>query len=142
MYDVERVLIHRYVTRGRSKPQLQFLVHWEGYGSEHDSWEPEVNLRDAPEPLTKYADYLRSVGQELKPPQKKRRKRPVSKQADAMSLAALSAVHGRRKRGRCAGKRPTLHGQPDSAETAEGSACLAGKRKVCELHGGREGPPC
>jgi hypothetical protein len=44
VYLVSRVLDHGYITRGRSKPQLQYLVHWEGYGSEHDSWEPENNL--------------------------------------------------------------------------------------------------
>jgi hypothetical protein len=65
---VSRVLDHRYITRGRSKPQLQCLVHWEGYSCEHDSWEPGKNLRDAPEQLVKYSDYLKSVGKELKPP--------------------------------------------------------------------------
>jgi hypothetical protein len=68
LYLVSRVLDHRYITRGRSKPQLQYLVHWEGYGSEHYTWEPETNIRDAPESLVKYADYLKSVSKELKPP--------------------------------------------------------------------------
>jgi hypothetical protein len=49
VYLVSGVLDHRFITRGRNKPQLQYLVHWEGYGSEHDSWEPETN-RDAPKP--------------------------------------------------------------------------------------------
>ncbi len=65
VYDVERIINHRYVKRSRGPHKLQYLVKWEGYGPEHDSWEPEVNLRDAPEPLSKY---LLQTGQELKPP--------------------------------------------------------------------------
>ena len=70
VFDVERILDHRFEKRGRAAPKLQYLVKWEGYGSEHDSWEPEVNLRDAPEPLALYAEYLRANGQTLTPPKK------------------------------------------------------------------------
>jgi hypothetical protein len=57
VYQVSRMLDHRCITQGCSKPQLQYLVHWEGYSSEHDSSEPEINLCDAPKPLAKHADY-------------------------------------------------------------------------------------
>ena len=78
VYDVERIIDHRYVKRGRGPQKLQYLVKWEGYGPEHDSWEPEVNLRDAPEPLSKYAEYLQQTGQELQPPTAaKQRLRPA-----------------------------------------------------------------
>ena len=51
VFDVERILDHRFEKRGRAAPKLQYLLKWEGYSAEHASWEPEVNLRDAPEPL-------------------------------------------------------------------------------------------
>jgi hypothetical protein len=94
VYVVSRVLDHQYITRGRSKPQLQYLVHWEGYGGEHDSWELETNLRDAPEPLVKYADYLNSVGKELKPPVVLRGAGVAVKRAPVKSTRD-HAVHGR-----------------------------------------------
>ncbi len=59
---------HRWIAHGRGKPKLQYLVHWAGYGGEHDSWEPEVNLRDAPDPVAKYEQYLHTVGQDFAPP--------------------------------------------------------------------------
>jgi hypothetical protein len=40
-------------------------VRWERYASEHDSWEPEINLRDASVPLTN-VDYMRSLGKDIR----------------------------------------------------------------------------
>lgn len=42
-YDVERILMHRWVRSGKAA-KLEYLVRWEGYGPEHDSWEPEAEL--------------------------------------------------------------------------------------------------
>ena len=44
-WEVSQVLNSRIVGRGR---RLQYLVSWKGYGLEQDSWEPAVNLRNAP----------------------------------------------------------------------------------------------
>ena len=41
-YLVERLLNHR-LKKG-CKTKLEFLVRWEGYGPESDSWEPRVNI--------------------------------------------------------------------------------------------------
>ena len=41
-WDVEYIVAHRISKKGRN--QLEFLLHWEGYGSEDDSWEPRSNV--------------------------------------------------------------------------------------------------
>ena len=28
----------------KGKPTFKYLIKWEGYGAEHNSWEPESNL--------------------------------------------------------------------------------------------------
>jgi hypothetical protein len=51
VFNVEAILDHREVSgRGRrikaakKKVLLQYLVRWEGYTAEHDTWEPRANL--------------------------------------------------------------------------------------------------
>ena len=41
-YEVERVLMHR--QSSGKKPVFTYLIKWQGYGPEHNSWEPESNL--------------------------------------------------------------------------------------------------
>ncbi len=97
------ILDHRFVKRGRGAPKLQYLVKWEGYGAEHDSWEPEVNLRDAPEPLSRYADYLQTDGKTLIPSvvtAKSQRRMPASAPT---APARRHACDGQRKRGKRGG---------------------------------------
>ena len=38
-------LVERLMDRRRRYGRLQYLVRWKGYGPEHDSWEPERNVR-------------------------------------------------------------------------------------------------
>ena len=51
-YVVEMVLAHR--VQGKSHPKTEFLVKWEGYAVEHNTWEPEENLQNAPDKLAEY----------------------------------------------------------------------------------------
>lgn len=53
-YEVESILSHRF--RGRRHPRASYLVAWKGYGPEHNSWEPERYVVNAPEAV---ADYWR-----------------------------------------------------------------------------------
>ena len=48
-YKVEAIIAHRGSTRNRS-----YLVHWKGYSSAKDSWEPEANLKHAADLLRAY----------------------------------------------------------------------------------------
>ena len=50
-YEVEEVLESR--RYGRWK-KLQYLVHWKGWGPEHDSWEDAKDLSNAPKVLDKF----------------------------------------------------------------------------------------
>ena len=48
-YEVEAIIAHRGSARNRS-----YLVHWKGYSSAEDSWEPEANLENAADLLRAY----------------------------------------------------------------------------------------
>ena len=48
-YEVESILDSR-----RYRRKLQFLVKWKGYTSEHNSWEPEDNLKNAQSQIKKF----------------------------------------------------------------------------------------
>ena len=43
LYTVESLLDHIVVRKGRGKI-YKFVIKWEGYGEEHNTWEPESNL--------------------------------------------------------------------------------------------------
>jgi hypothetical protein len=51
-YEVESILEHRF--RGKKHPKAYYKVPWKGYGIEHNSWEPESNVVNAPEILADY----------------------------------------------------------------------------------------
>ena len=48
-YEVKEVWKHR--TRGR---ETQYLVHWKGYGDEHDQWILELGLPHAKQAIEDY----------------------------------------------------------------------------------------
>lgn len=50
-WEVHEVLNSRIFGRGR---RLQYLVSWEGYGPEENSWEPAANLENAPLAVAKF----------------------------------------------------------------------------------------
>lgn len=43
-------IVGRRIRGGRA----QYLVHWQGYDSSHDSWEPEENLKAARDLIQAY----------------------------------------------------------------------------------------
>ena len=57
-YEVEEVRKHR--TRGRG---MQYLVHWKGYGDEHDQWIAESGLPHAKQVIEDY--WTRYLSQNL-----------------------------------------------------------------------------
>ena len=60
VFTVDRILDDRPMQRpGRRKNLKEFLIRWEGYDPEHDSWEPEANILD-PQLVQDYWDYVAS----------------------------------------------------------------------------------
>ena len=47
-YEVEAILRKRLSKRGRGHRD-EYLVHWKGYPSEEDTWEPKSNLTNCEE---------------------------------------------------------------------------------------------
>jgi Reverse transcriptase (RNA-dependent DNA polymerase)/RNase H-like domain found in reverse transcriptase/Integrase zinc binding domain/Chromo (CHRromatin Organisation MOdifier) domain/gag-polyprotein putative aspartyl protease/Integrase core domain len=60
VYEVERILLHRDVRKGR-RTLREFLIKWTGFGAEHNTWEPESNLLECKDAL---ADYWKIAGQD------------------------------------------------------------------------------
>lgn len=52
-YTVDRVLDHREVKRGKQR-KIEYLVHWLGYGDEHNTFEPAANLANSQEAVQEY----------------------------------------------------------------------------------------
>jgi len=70
-FHIDRILSHRvrWITMRKAskhrprlqKPLLEYLVKWEGYTDEHNTWEPEDILTEVPETqalLERYKDYV------------------------------------------------------------------------------------
>jgi hypothetical protein len=51
-YEVESILEHRFW--GTRNPKAYYKVSWKGHGIEHNSWEPESNVVNAPELVADY----------------------------------------------------------------------------------------
>ncbi|KAJ9512306.1 hypothetical protein QJQ45_012930 [Haematococcus lacustris] len=51
VYYVERLLDHRHVHAGKAK---EYLVQWEGYDADHNTWEPRSNLVGCDKILAEY----------------------------------------------------------------------------------------
>ncbi len=54
-YTVNSILAHRDRRYGRST-RREYLVSWEGYGPEHNTWDPESNLANCPDILRVYKE--------------------------------------------------------------------------------------
>jgi hypothetical protein len=48
-YEVEKILNSRKVGR-----QLQYLIHWKGYGPEEDTWQPKADVANTPELVRRF----------------------------------------------------------------------------------------
>jgi len=69
MHDQQEFVLHRVIGHKGDKTRrktMEFLVQWEGFGPESDSWEPYANLRDT----EKLIDYLNLNGLKALIPQR------------------------------------------------------------------------
>lgn len=89
-YEVEHILMHckdRNPVNGW-KIKREFLVKWQGYGPEHNTWEPEANLRNCPELLTDYWASVRAKD-DAKVAIKKSKKRLKAKRSGQLRRTAI-----------------------------------------------------
>ena len=62
-YEVDSIIDHRLQrTSVKSRPSFDYLVRWRGFGSDHDTWEPERNLKNASEVVQTYWDQYKAKG--------------------------------------------------------------------------------
>jgi hypothetical protein len=52
---VDSIIAHRRVN-SRNPAKYEYLVQWTGHSPEHNTWEPQGNLTNAPEVLKRYWD--------------------------------------------------------------------------------------
>ena len=57
-YQVEQILD----SRKHGRRTMEYLVQWGGYGSEHNTWEPECNLENAPDKVQSFWDRQKALG--------------------------------------------------------------------------------
>jgi len=50
----DKILRHEIRPAGEKSKKHFYLVSWLGYGSEHDSWEPEETLQGTPVAIEEY----------------------------------------------------------------------------------------
>jgi hypothetical protein len=54
LYRAERIINHRVTKAGYRKPTVEYLVKWDGYSDEHNTWEPRSNLLTCSELIKAY----------------------------------------------------------------------------------------
>ena len=64
-FEIERILDHRVIKRGRSVKR-EYLIRWDGYSAEYDTWEPEPRLRENSTNDAALLNYWEYIG--LEPP--------------------------------------------------------------------------
>ena len=74
---VETILSHRLQTRGRGRPVTMYLVKWQGFGDEHNTWEPESHMINCPEILHQYWTVIKDRVQQKQASAKKAQALPV-----------------------------------------------------------------
>ena len=66
-WNVQEIMSHEWrLIRG--KPNLYYVVHWEGFTHENDTTEPAVNLVNCSERVMEYEARVRAAGGQLGPP--------------------------------------------------------------------------
>jgi len=62
-FEGETIMDHRVQHKVvKSRPSFDYQVRWRGLGSDHDTWEPERNLRNASQVVQTYWDQCKAKG--------------------------------------------------------------------------------
>ena len=105
--------------RANKKGEIEYLIQWDGYGEDHNSWEPKANILDT----GLIRAFEASFEPEL-PPEKK--KRPAKQPSDGGGYRSLGAASS------SAGASSSSKGAGSSRGTSKGGGGKCG--------GGSEGP--
>jgi hypothetical protein len=95
-YEVERVLGHREVKRGK-QIRKEFLVKRLGYEHEHNTWEPEKHLTHCEDLLADYWANVASQGVREKQAELRSRRKAAEREWNRSVEQTASESAGRRK---------------------------------------------
>ena len=63
-FEVEEVLDHRSVSKGRKRKGTEYLVRWDGFEAAHDEWLSDADLSNSRQKVQDYWDQLKERGRQ------------------------------------------------------------------------------
>ncbi|WVN86257.1 uncharacterized protein L203_101419 [Cryptococcus depauperatus CBS 7841] len=128
-YEVEAIIDHR-----QKGSKLEYRVSWRGYGPEHDTWEPEINVSHAADVVNAYWEKVKAVSKSASKKRARASKETVrSKTASASpSLSTKSANKKQRINGSKIVKKKVESPEPSKDELSDDGDEVDGRDDVVD----------